>query len=145
VGLWEIAGEVGACTLRVRDIDVLVVAAAALGAGPWTLRSESAGAVPFPVHDEEWIRARFDCTPDELRTCVHELKREPLAAGLDSVVPGTLEERRIYEAASGMIDEPEKRLQWLRMWSDARVHGEDLGAKGRALAADLRETTSVRP
>ena len=84
----------------------------------------------------DWYKTQFGRTPDEgLKARYAEV-----ADALESVLLGTFEDRRRYQAALDAISDAEKRKQFIKAWQDGRSSLCDIGPHAHIMAKCMRET-----
>lgn len=134
-------------TIVARDRGVAAVCSLLLGHGwyPFTVLSGPADAegVPLLALDDnvyaalEWFRETFG---ESIEPFIASRRLE-IADALDSVLIGSLQDRRTYEAGLELITEDENRISWRTRWLDERRSSlNNIGGRAYAIAESLRSS-----
>lgn len=82
----------------------------------------------------EWYEEQFHRSPDD---GFLENKAE-VAEALESMMLGSFEDRRRYQAALTAIDDEKKRERFISEWQDGRSSLNDIGSRAHMLSRKLR-------
>lgn len=91
---------------------------------------------------DRWFQKQFD-KPAEV--AMREIPLDQLAKCLESVLIGTPKQRKIYHSMLAMLETPQLREMWARVWHEQnRTSGNDIGARAKELAAEMVEAATAR-
>lgn len=121
-------------TFIAADLEVAALTVFSIGAGYGAVSSDNKERVPI-FNQMEWFVEKFGCTPDE---ALKERKKE-LAEALSSMMFGSFEDRKRYEAALSAIDDEEKKKEFIVKWQDGISSLNDIGTYCHKLADKLAE------
>ena len=136
---YEIINPSDPYTFLAESLEVAALVIFILGGNSYGAKPEDENAEGVPVFvlggALEWYQKTFQRPLDE---AIKVLGLD-VANALQSVMLGSFEDRRRYEAALTAIDDPEKRQAFMEKWQDSRSSLNDIGGRSHALARAIRE------
>lgn len=84
----------------------------------------------------DWYTEKFGHSPDDGL----DEKRQAVADALASMMYGHFEDRRRYELALSLIDDPEKKARFIDEWQDGCSSLNDIGGAAHMLAERIRKS-----
>jgi hypothetical protein len=136
---YEIINPSDKCFFKADGVAVAGLVTVLLGNGQYAAKPETEGApeVPFFMFGglDAWWDAHGDGQPLEGAVDRH---KAAIIECLRSVCYGSLEDRRMFEDALALIDDPQKKAKFVAQWNDRyRTSLNDIMGRAHAYAEKL--------
>lgn len=149
--LYEIINPSDPYTIAADDPEVAAVACFLLGNGQYAFKpidgpEDAEVPILILVSADEWCEEKFGKKVGLLIADVINNKADALIACLESCLIGRERDRREFEQAIALIDDPKKREEFRAARHDLRRSSlNDIGGRALQLAVAVRKKAAERP